>query len=231
MLRRVLMKKILNNVRAMSFMIPILLMNSIIYGMLDVYTNTNRNLVTSLDRSTPFVKQFIIPYVMWYIMVPLVFLYVCSKDKRTYCRMIISMAIGLIISYITFFFFQTTVPRPQLVGHDICTDIIRLVYSADRPINCFPSIHVMNCFLMIEGIWVTKNRSMKIAIATTVMSVLIILSTLFIKQHVIMDGVFGIIIASVTFAAANIFVRNEAIDFCKRVYMLTDIRGKTDVKY
>lgn len=222
------MKKILPNVRAMSFMIPILLMDSI-YGILNAYTNTNRNLITALDRAIPFVKEFIIPYVMWYPMVPLVFLYICLKDKETYCRMLISLAVSLIISYITFFFFQTTVPRPELVGNDVFTNIIRVLYSADRPINCFPSIHVMTCFLMIEGVWFTKGKNTKFAVITTIVNVIIILSTVFIKQHVVLDGVFGIAIAFVTFMATNIFVKNQAMEFCRKVYMLTDISKRINI--
>lgn len=223
------MKKILPNVRAMSFMILIFIMNSM-YWIIGENTSTTRTLVTSLDRAIPFVKEFIVPYVMWYPMVPLVFLYICIKDKRNYCRLIISMAVGLVISYITFIFFQTTVPRPELVGNDIFTDVIRLLYNADKPLNCFPSIHVMNCVLMIEGVWTTKKKNIKIAIGTTIISVFIILSTLFIKQHVVLDGVFGAAIAIATFTMANLFIRNNAMEFCKRVYMMTDITKKIDTK-
>ncbi len=149
------MKKILSNIRAMSFMLPILVLN-LTYTVIDSFANTDRTLVTTLDLYIPFVKQFVMAYIMWFALVPLVFLYVCIKDKETYVRMIVSMVCCLLISYITFFFFQTTVPRPNLYGNDIFTNIIRFLYNTDRPYNCFPSIHVMNCVLMIQGIWVAK---------------------------------------------------------------------------
>jgi len=219
------MKKVLSNIRAMCFMLPILLLN-LTYTVIDKYANTNKTLITSLDNSIPFVKQFVLAYIMWFALVPLVFLYVCIKDKRTYARMLVSMVCGLIISYITFFFFQTTVPRPDLYGNDIFTYIIRIIYNTDRPYNCFPSIHVMNCVLMIQGIWAAKGKNKSLAIIVTILNVLVILSTLFIKQHVVLDAVYGAILAIVMFRLTNIFMREKAMNFCRKIYRLTDIKKK-----
>ncbi|WP_026882413.1 phosphatase PAP2 family protein [Clostridium akagii] len=223
------MKKILPNIRAMAFMLPILVLN-LTYSLIDKYANTDKTLITSLDNSIPFVKQFVMAYVMWFALVPLVFLYVCIKDKETFVRMLVSMVCGLLISYITFFFFQTTVPRPNLVGNDIFTDIIRIIYNTDRPYNCFPSIHVMNCLLMIQGMWVAKNKNTPLAIVITILNVLVILSTLFIKQHVVLDAVFGAAIAIIAFTLTNIFMREKAMNFCRKIYRLTDFNNISEVK-
>lgn len=219
------MKKVLPNIRAMCFMLPILLLN-LTYSVIDKYANTDRTLITSLDNSIPFVKQFVLAYIMWFALVPLVFFYVCVKDKKIFARMLVSMACGLIISYITFFFFQTTVPRPDLHGNDIFTYIIRIIYNTDRPYNCFPSIHVMNCVLMIQGIWAAKGKNKTLAIIVTILNVLVILSTLFIKQHVVLDAVYGGILAIVMFRLTNIFMREKVMNLCRKIYRLTDINKK-----
>lgn len=215
------LKKILPTVRAMCFMLPLLILN-LTYAVLDYFTSSNTTLVTSIDRSIPFVKEFAIPYVIWYPMVPLVFIYICVKDKRNYCRMIISFAFSLITCYIIFFFFQTTVPRPSVVGNDIYSYIIKLIYKVDNPYNCFPSIHVLVCTLMIEGIWKTRNKSNIIAAIVTVLGVAVMLSTVFIKQHVVLDGVSGILIASIMYFLANKIIRGNVLEFCRRLYVSTD---------
>ncbi|MDF2504665.1 phosphatase PAP2 family protein [Clostridium sp.] len=227
------MNKIRNNISAFCFMVPILILN-ICYGLLNSSVRGTSSLATSIDRSIPFIKEFIVPYVVWYPLVPLVFFYICTKDKLTYCKLLISLVCGLLISYLTFYFFQTTITRPILVGNDVFTGILKILYRADNPFNCFPSIHVMTCFFMIEGIWKCKNRNIILSIVVTILNVVIILSTLFIKQHVILDGVYGIIIALITFGIANLVIRDKVAEFCKRPYIAIStfsIRNKSDVKF
>ena len=227
------MNKIRDNIPAFCFMLPILILNGI-YGLLNSPSRGITSLATNLDMSIPFIKQFIIPYVVWYPLVPIVFIYICTKDKLTYCKLLVSLVCGLVISYLTFYFFQTTITRPTLVGNDIFTDIIRILYKIDNPYNCFPSIHVMTCFFMIEGIWKCRERNKAIGIFVTILNILIIVSTFFVKQHVILDAVYGIAIAVVTFAIANIVIKDEVAEFCKKPYLAISsfsLRNKSDVRY
>ncbi|MDD3223275.1 MAG: phosphatase PAP2 family protein [Clostridium sp.] len=223
------LKKILPNVRAMCFMMPLLILN-LTYAVLDYFTSSKLTLITSIDRSIPFVRQFVIPYVMWYPMVPLVFIYICVKDKENYCRMIISFAFSLITCYIIFFFFQTTVPRPAVTGNDVYSNLVKLIYSIDNPYNCFPSIHVMICALMIEGIWKTRNKSNVVAVIVTFIGISVMLSTVFIKQHVVLDGVSGIMVASIVYFLANKIIRGNVLGFCRRLYRSTDFSRMSKVK-
>lgn len=227
------MNKIRNNISAFCFMLPILILN-ICYELLNSSARGTSSLVTNIDRSIPFIKEFVVPYVVWYPLVPLVFIYICIKDKLTYCKLLISLVCGLLISYMTFYFFQTTIARPILIGNDIFTNMLKLLYRIDNPFNCFPSIHVMTCFFMIEGIWKCKGRNIFISISVTILNIIIILSTLFIKQHVILDGVYGIIIASITFIIANLVIKDEIAELCKKPYMAIrtfSIRDKSDIKF
>lgn len=230
------MNKIRNNIPAFCFMLPILILN-ICYGLLNSSSRGVTSLAIGLDARIPFIKEFIIPYVIWYPLVPLVFMYICMKDKLTYCKLLVSLVMGLIIAYITFYFFQTTILRPTLVGSsDIFTAIISILYKVDRPFNCFPSIHVMTCFFMIEGIWKCKERNFATAILVTFLNIAIIFSTFFVKQHVVLDAVYGILIASVTFAAANLIIKGKVAELFKIVYTsISSISignaSESDIKY
>lgn len=231
------MNKIRNNISAFCFMLPILLLN-MCYGLLNSSSRGVSSLAIDLDTKIPFIKEFIIPYVVWYPLVPLVFMYICIKDKLTYCKILVSLVCGLIISYITFYFFQTTILRPVLTGNDLFTNIIGILYKVDRPFNCFPSIHVMTCFLMIEGIWKCKEKNLVMNISVTVLNAIIILSTFFVKQHVVLDAVYGILIASVTFLLANLLIKNKVAELFKKPYLVINrisLRGtnesKREVKY
>lgn len=197
---------------------PVLIVHLMFYASLSFFTRAHYSVVINLDNSIPFVKEFVIPYVMWFPVVPSVLMYICIKDKSTYFRLIISLVASLLVCYISFFLYQTTVPRPDISGNDILTQLVLIIYKIDKPVNCFPSIHVLICVLLIEGMWTCKGKKTILSIIVTIICTLIILSTVFIKQHVVLDGVFGIAIAVITFILSNIFVKEKATDGFKKVY-------------
>ncbi|MFL0248226.1 phosphatase PAP2 family protein [Candidatus Clostridium stratigraminis] len=156
-------------------------------------------MVTNIDNSIPFLKVFILPYVAWYAFIFIIMAYLCYKDRKTYYITITAYLLGLIASYITFYFFQTTVPRPEVIGSDILSKIIQSIYRADKPYNCFPSIHVLTSYLMIKAMMTSSARNKINLVIIGSSSVLIIISTLFIKQHVILDVFSGVIYADVLY--------------------------------
>jgi len=109
----------------------------------------------------------------------------------------------MIISYVIFYFFPTTVPRPTLTGTDIFTKMTRIIYGNDNPYNCFPSIHVINTLLV--QMYITTNKKIKVGLKVicNVIGILIILSTMFIKQHVFLDAVSAAVIAYMLYLLMN----------------------------
>ncbi len=182
-----------------------------------VLNNTDRgvhSLSTVLDYSLPFLKIFVIPYVVWYPFVFLGFLYICFRNTEVYFKTLITFDLCLICSYITFYFFQTTMPRPELIGTDILTNMIRVIYGFDQPFNCFPSIHVLACYVIMRGIDRCEKGFTAVKVTAGIVSVLIILSTLFIKQHTIMD------IISAVFLGEIIFTLIKNLNLDRFVYAL-----------
>jgi len=181
-----------------------------------VLNNTDRgihNVNTILDYSLPFLKIFVIPYVIWYPFILLAFVYLCFKNTKIYFRTLISLDISLILCYIIFYFFQTTMPRPDLVGSDFLTSIIRAIYSFDQPYNCFPSIHVLACYIIMRGIDKCQPGINKLKISAGVISTLIVLSTLFIKQHAIMDVLSAVLIGEVVFSIVKNLNLDRLVEF------------------
>ena len=192
------MKKIKENLLPLSLMIFIPLVN-IFYALLNSSERGAYNLVTGLDNKIPFMEVFILPYVSWYGFILFTLIFLCIYDKKAYYKTLLSVILGLVICYITYFVFQTTVPRPELKISNFCTKLVLLIYSADRPYNCFPSIHVLTCFLMVRGLCSSSIKNKLNLFIVSSMAVIIIISTLFIKQHVIADVVSGILLADLLF--------------------------------
>lgn len=164
--------------------IPVL---NIFYGILNHAHTPVKSLMTDLDSAIPFVPIFIIPYLVWYPFIIIMLFLFCARDRNVYYRTLLTQCIGLIACYIIFFLFQTTVERPPLVGTGVLDRMVNLVYSTDNPYNCFPSIHVLTSYLMIKGAAASAGFTNKDRVAVHIFAWSIIVSTLFVKQHVLLD--------------------------------------------
>jgi membrane-associated phospholipid phosphatase len=194
------------------FTIPAL---DIIYFILNNHPGRPVVVETFVDRWIPFNKYFVIPYVCWYGYLVFFIIYFCIIDSTMYFKLLGCVDAGFIISFIIFYFYPTTVPRPIIHGNDILDKLILLIYTRDNPVNCFPSIHVLQA-LLIE-IFVSKeqgfNRFTKSI--SLVLSILIVFSTMFIKQHYFMDVISATILAYVLYFSAcsvEVFKYNTKID-------------------
>ena len=92
----------------------------------------------------------------------------------------------------------------MVTGNDILSKMILFTYNSDEPYNCFPSIHVITAYLAVKGINATNARK-SIKIPVNVIGFLIIISTEFVKQHVIMDILFAIFLCDVIFSSIIYF--------------------------
>ena len=173
--------------------------SNVIYMLINNADRGAHNLVTDLDQSIPFLKIFILPYLSWYFFILGTLIFFCFKDKKIYYRTLLSINLGLLISYGIYFFFQTNVPRPVITGDDFLTMLIAFVYNNDQPYNAFPSIHVLLSFLMIKAINKYPAKNYLSLSIVYIFAVSIILATQFIKQHVILDLLSAIVLGGLIF--------------------------------
>jgi len=92
--------------------------------------------------------------------------------------------------------------RPaEVIGNGFAVWCLRFLYELDPPYNCFPSLHVAHSFVSALTCY-RVNRG--VGIAGAICAVLVGISTLFTKQHYILDVIAGILLA---WAAYAIFLR------------------------
>ena len=210
------MKKLFRN------LLPLVLIGCIPFSNLFYWklNNTQRgiyNISTNLDRFLPLIKIFIIPYMSLWFFLAFCFVYLCFKNKKVYYETMITLCLCYVVAFITYYFFQTTVPRPMVTGNDVFTKLILFTYHSDEPFNCFPSIHVITSYLAVKGINSTTARK-AVKIPVNVIGFLIIISTEFVKQHVIMDILFALLICNVIYYTV-IFVEQQYVVYSlKKTY-------------
>ena len=103
-----------------------------------------------------------------------------------------------ITAYVFFFvLYPTAAPRPpRVVGEGFAVWGLRALYSSDPPYNCFPSLHVAHSFVSALAAH-RVNRGL--GVLATVCAALVALSTLFTKQHYVVDVIGGVVLALVAY--------------------------------
>ncbi len=184
------------------------------------------SLVTDIDRNIPFLKGFIVPYIGWYFFIFAVLIYFCFKDRKMYHKSLIAINLGILVCYAVYIIFQTTVPRPVLTGDDIFTRLVAFIYSVDRPYNCFPSIHTLVSSILIMAINKSKIKKSRNTVIITGVAVCIILSTLFVKQHVTLDVVAAILLGRAIFKLVYDFDFERVKGWFRKRYSLLMMKRK-----
>lgn len=159
----------------------------LVYKLLNANPRDPVILSTQIDTMIPFLPVFILPYIIWYAFILGYLIYFWYKDISVYLKTLSVIVIGELVCFLIYFYFQTTVPRPDVSGDGMLANLVRMIYSHDQPYNAFPSIHVLTTFTIILGNINIRNKHLFHTVFVPVAGSLIIISTLFVKQHYILD--------------------------------------------
>lgn len=158
----------------------------------------------ALDRKIPFVEEFVLPYVSWFAFVPLGVLLLLKYDREMYDRAVTFLMTGMTV----FLLVSTLFPNMQflrpfiLPRENVFTKLIGLLWMVDAPTNVSPSIHVFNTLAILVMIWKSRAKELKglrLRLMWTVWGALIILSTMFIKQHSLLDVLAAFLMAGILY--------------------------------
>jgi len=177
-------------------------MLSLIYLMLNKPVSNVANLMTALDNSIPFLPVFAIPYMLWYPFLLVCFILLLKSDRNLYYRTLLTLCVGMLASFLVYTLFQTTVPRPALDESNWLHALAGIVYAGDAPYNCFPSIHVLTSHIMLKAAY---HSNLRPAIKRSIFAIAwtIMLSTLFMKQHALLDLAGAVLLSELLFYAID----------------------------
>ncbi|WP_129724399.1 phosphatase PAP2 family protein [Xylanivirga thermophila] len=180
---------------------------------------------TALDNKIPFIKVFIIPYVIWYFYVAFGLIYTGINSKEAFYRLLIFISGGMAVCYILYMLFPNGQDlRPDITETDMLSRAIKFLYTIDTPTNVCPSIHVFNSIgvdAALRNLYAFSNNKKKISFF---LMISICLSTIFVKQHSIIDVIYGTLLAAIfyipLYAIPNIKLYKS---YNKKFYSLLDI--------
>ena len=144
-----------------------------------------------LDDYIPFLEGFVVFYCLWYPFMIIPGLYLFFKDIPEFKKYIWYLICAFAICFAVYILVPNGQDlRPEVFERDnIFTYIIGLIYSADTNTNVFPSMHVAGALGAAEAFFRTDGLK-KYRAVSVITAVLICASTVFIKQHSLLD-VFG----------------------------------------
>lgn len=145
-----------------------------------------------LDDMIPFAEIFVIPYFLWFAYIFLTVAYFFFTDRNDFYHCTAYLFIGMTICLLIY----TIWPN----GHDLRPDmstgrdnifirIMSWLYTTDTCTNVCPSIHAFNSIGACIAIFRSNRLKSKKALRSfiLILTVLICMSTVFLKQHSIVD--------------------------------------------
>ncbi len=162
------------------------------------------NIHIAFDDMIPFCEYFIVPYLFWFLYVAAsVAWFLFKRPKKEFYRMTAFLFIGMTIclAICTLFPNGQTMRPPVNPEKNLFSWLIVALYKTDTSTNVFPSIHVF-ASLGVNLAWWNSPVSLEhkwIRPVSTVMAVSICLSTVFLKQHSVLDGLGAIVLAIVLY--------------------------------
>ena len=158
---------------------------------------------SELDDLIPFNEFFIIPYLLWFGYVAAAVVYFFFTNKEDYYRLCIFLFTGMTLSLLVCTLFPNGTDFRPVVDPEknFCCRLVALVHQADTCTNVFPSVHVYNS--LGTHIAVTHSEAFRqnrrVRGFSFVLMVSICLSTVFLKQHSVID------VVGASFLAAAIY--------------------------
>jgi membrane-associated phospholipid phosphatase len=151
----------------------------------------------ALDRALPLEPAWMLVYGSLYVFVVLMPVLVVRQRELFRCALQGYLTV-MLVSYVGFLLYPTAAPRPaDVIGDGFAAWSLRLAYGLDPPYNCFPSLHVaysfvsaLTCYRVHQGV----------GVAAALWAALIGVSTLYTKQHYVVDVIAGVLAAYVAYA-------------------------------
>lgn len=168
---------------------------------------------TTLDNLIPFCEYFVIPYLLWfpYMFIAVLYFIFRNDDKQEYYRLAKNLMMGMSLFILISFLYPNghqlrpvSFPRDNFFVH-----LVQHLYATDTPTNILPSIHVFNSLAIHTAIASCKklHKYSFVNVASLFLTISIVLSTMFLKQHSVIDVCMGTGLALIGYA---LFYREPA---------------------
>lgn len=172
-----------------------------------------------IDGRIPFCEWFVVPYCLWYPLLVAVGLYLLGRDRNAFRRYMRFLGTAFLLSEVIWLILPSGQDlRPAVLPREnALTALVAGLYRLDTNTNVFPSVHVLGALgttLAMADCSQPDRRRRRLTWAVGSLAALICLSTLFIKQHTVLDVVGALLLGSLL--ARAVYDRAPVAQFLRR---------------
>ncbi|QQS38835.1 phosphatase PAP2 family protein [Candidatus Woesebacteria bacterium] len=155
---------------------------------------------TKIDDRLKLIPVFVIPYLSLF---PLLVVTYLSLDHISLLKFLLALIVVNVTSSLFWFYIPNGVRRYKVDKYDTLSKIINYIYIHDGDTNGFPSAHVFLSTICTYYLYSNYNN-----LAYIILGLIIILSTVFIKQHYVVDILGGLLFATIALVTSGLLLAN-----------------------
>ena len=168
------------------------------FGMERTVTGSYWPTQLPVDACIPFRAEFVVFYCLWYPLLAAVGLYLLFRDAPGFRRYMAFLAVTFFTSALVWLLLPNGQDlRPAALPADgFCARWVAGLYAVDTNTNVLPSVHVVGAVGAAWAVWdcqrLRRRRGLRWGVL--LLAALICASTLFIKQHTVLDVAAGLLL-------------------------------------
>nr|WP_304955158.1 phosphatase PAP2 family protein [uncultured Acetatifactor sp.] len=157
----------------------------------------HHNIEGKLDRLIPFVPWTAVIYLGCYLFWIANYILIARQEKRHVCQFFAADFLSRCVCLAFYLLYPTTNTRPLVEQGGFWNQVIIGLYATDAADNLFPSIHCLVSWFCYIGLRGKRSVSLWYRGLSCVLALMVCVSTLTTKQHVVPDVIGGILLAEV----------------------------------
>ncbi len=161
----------------------------------------------ALDAKIPFCEFFVPAYYFWFVFLIGIHFYTGFFDVPAFKKLMYFIMITYTVTAVIYIIYPTKQElRPaEFTGNNLFITIAKGLYGFDTNTNVCPSLHVIGSFAVLFTSWHCKRfRTFWWQLGFISATVLICLSTVFLKQHSVVDIWVALAVCAVAYPFAYI---------------------------
>ena len=162
---------------------------------------------TALDAKLPFCEYFVPAYYFWFVFLIGIHFYTAFFDVPAFKKLMYFIMITYTVTSVIYLLYPTKQElRPTEFARDnIFVSIVKGLYGFDTNTNVCPSLHVIGSFAVLFTSWHCKRfKTFWWQTGFISATLLICLSTVFLKQHSVIDIWTALILCAAAYPFAYI---------------------------
>lgn len=195
-------RKAVNAIVPSRSLVPLLVavtFNLAVYGGARVIAGgwPHHDIEGRLDRLIPFLPPTVAIYLGCYLFWVVNYILIARQGKREVCQFFAGDFLSRIVCFVCYLVYPTTNTRPFVEPEGFWNQVVIALYAVDAADNLFPSIHCLVSWFCYIGLRGRREVPAWYRGFSCVFAILVCISTLTTKQHVIPDVIGGIFLAEI----------------------------------